>query len=362
MKIGIVGLSLCGKTTLFNALTGSAIDTTAYLGGKKDAHHAIVKVPDERIERLNEIFMPKKKTLATIEYIDLAGLSANPQKKGGFSDQFLGQIRLVDAILVQVRQFVNGNVPHPLDKIDPQRDLELIQSEFILSDLSIIENRLGRLEKQLRVKKTDSDTKEYALLEKFKALLEDGKVLRDLELSAEDELMIRGFQFLSRKPIIVVININEDEISQEDALLARFSGWQGKNSRVVPIAAQIESEIQQLSAEEAVVFRADLGIETSAMDRLIRESFSLLGIINFFTVGEDEVRAWTIPANTAAPMAAGAIHTDFERGFIRAEVVAYLDFIQRKSLAQCRNDGVLRLEGRDYIVKDGDIINFRFAI
>ncbi|MBN1542760.1 redox-regulated ATPase YchF [candidate division KSB1 bacterium] len=362
MKIGIVGLSLSGKTTLFNALTGSAIDTAAYMGGKKDAHHAVVKVPDERIEQLNTIFQPKKKTPATIEYIDLAGLTAHAQKKSGFSDQFLGQIRLVDAILVLVRDFANENVPHPLETIDSRRDLELVQAEFILSDLAIIENRMTRLEKQMRAKKSDSDIKEHALLDRFKVLLEDGKVLRELDLSVEEEMIIRGFQFLSRKPLIAVININEDRIGRDDELVLPLAEILGKNAVVLPIAAQIESEIQQLPEDEAELFRRDMGIQTRAMDRLIRESFTLLGIINFFTVGEDEVRAWTIAQGTAAPQAAGAIHTDFERGFIRAEVVSYNEFIQRKSLAHCRNDGVLRLEGKTYIVKDGDIINFLFAV
>ena len=363
MKIGIVGLPLSGKTSLFNALTGSEMDTTSFMGGKKEAHHAVVHVPDERIEKLTAIFNPKKKTPANIEYVDLAGISTDSQKKQGFSDQFLGQIRTVDAILTVVRAFTDENIPHPLDTVDPVRDLEAIQAEFIISDLTIIENRMTRLEKQMRAKKADQDVKEYQLLEKFKALLEEEKPLRDVDIPADEEFIVRGYQFLTLKPIIVVVNIDETDISKESEIIGQFSNVQEqKNSVVLPGSAKIEMEIQQLSEEEAQFFMQDLGITQSVMYRLIRASYELMGLVSFFTVGEDEVRAWTIPTNTPAPIAAGAIHSDIERGFIRAEVAAYNDFIERGTMAKCRNDGVLRLEGRDYIVKDGDIINFRFAV
>jgi len=363
MKIGIVGLPLSGKTTLFNALTGSQVDTAAFMGGKQEAHQAVIQVPDERLGKLTAIFNPQKETPATVDYIDLAGLSTGEQKKQGFSDQFLGQLRTVDAILTVVRSFTDENIPHPLNSIDPTRDLGIVESEFILSDLAIIENRMSRLEKQMRVKKQDQDVREYELLQKFKELLEEETPLRQIELSGEDEHLIRGYQFLTLKPLIVVVNIDENDIGNESRILEPFADVSSQRQTVVlPISAEIEMEIQQLSEDEAQVFRQDLGIEHSAMDKLIRTSYELLGLISFFTVGEDEVRAWTIRKNTRAPQAAGAVHTDMERGFIRAEVVSYNDFIARGSLAKCRTDGVLRLEGRDYIVKDGDIINFRFAV
>ncbi len=363
MKTGIVGLPFSGKTTLFNALTGAALDAAAMASGKRDAQHAIVKVPDERLDRLNDIFQPKKKTPATIEYIDLAGLSADEQKKGGFSDQFLGQLRTLDAVLVIAAAFHNDNVPHPLNSIDVHRDFNLVQEEFILSDLAIIENRLQRIEKEMRVRKTDQHVKEQALLERFKTALESLQPLRSLSISADEEHLVRGYQFLTLKPHILVPNIDEKEISSTEAIRSQLGDWEKvPHTVVLPISAQIEMEIQQLSEEEAEVFRQDAGITQPAMHRLLRTSYQLLGLLSFFTVGEDEVRAWTIHHHTLAPQAAGEIHSDIERGFIRAEVVHYDDFIVRGTMAKCRSEAVLRLEGKEYPVKDGDIINFRFAV
>jgi len=361
MKIGIVGLAQSGKTTLFNALTGAQVDTS--FSGKAEAHRAVVNVPDDRVEQLNIIFQPKKKTPATIEYIDLAGIGASEQKKSGFSDQFLGQIRLVDAILVLVRAFANDAIPHPLNSLDPLRDLHNVEAEFIISDLSIIENRMERLQRQMKSKKSDADAREYALLEKCKDFLEEEKPLRDFDMSPDEQMIVRGYQFLTQKPLIVVVNVGENDIADPKNVMAPFADYvSNPTSTALAVSAQIEMEIQQLSEEEAELFQSDLGITESAMTRLIQTSYDLLGLISFFTAGEDECRAWTIKQNTKAPQAAGAIHTDFERGFIRAEIVHYDDFIQRKSLPQCKTDGVMRLEGKEYVVKDGDIINFRFAI
>ena len=363
MKTGIVGLPLCGKTALFNALTGSTADTGSFMGGKSEAHQAIVQVPDDRLEKLNAIFEPKKKTPAIIDYIDLSGMSGTEQKKGGFSDNFLGQIRTVDAILVVLRAFEDENVPHPQNSIDPVRDLGIVESEFLLSDLSIIENRMQRLQKQMKAKKTDQDVREYAFLEKCKESLESEVPLRLLDISAEEAQMVRGYQFLTLKPLIIVVNIGENDIGAEEKILAPFaSRMDQKNTTIIAVSAQIEMEIQQLSEEEAESFRSDLGITSSAMERLVQTSYDLLGLISFFTVGSDEVRAWTIHQGELAPQAAGAIHTDFERGFIRAEIVHYDDFIKHGNMAKCKSDGTVRLEGKEYVVKDGDIINFRFAI
>ena len=362
MKIGIVGLPFSGKSTLFNALTGSAVSTASHAIGKVEAQHAVVKVPDNRLDRLYQIFKPKKNVPATIEYLDLPGLSADENKKGGFSDQFLGQLRTVDAILLVIRCHRNENVSHPLNTIDPQRDLQLVQSEFILSDLAIIENRMQRLQRQMRVRKTDADVKEYHLLEKFKAHLEEEKPLRLMPMAADEELIVRGYQFLTQKPLLVVLNIDEKDIVREAEIMAGFESWRSQPGMLIlPVSARIEMEILQLPEDEAQIFREDAGIKEAAMDKLIRASYDLLGLISFFTVGDDETRAWTIRTNTAAPQAAGEIHSDFEKGFIRAEVVGYEDFIQRGTMAKCRSDAVLRLEGKEYIVRDGDIINFRFA-
>jgi hypothetical protein len=362
MKTGIVGLPFSGKTTLFQALTGSEIDTAQYKGSKKEAHQAIIKVPDDRLDKLYTLFNPPRKVPASIEYMDLSGLGTDSSKKQGFSDQFLGQIRTVDAILVIIRAFQNENVPHPFGSIDPDRDMNFILSEFILSDLAIIENRLERLERQLRVKKDDLELKEKALLEKLKEWLESEKPLYTADISGDEEFLIRGFQFLTLKPLIIVLNVDDVQFQNSQQFSQMESKWTGPHSTFIYSNAQIEMEIQQLSPEEANEFQKDLGIEQTTINKLIRSSYNLLGLISFFTHGEDEVRAWTIRKGTRAPQAAGAIHSDFEKGFIRAEVVHYDEFIKRGSLAQCRSDGVLRLEGRDYPVKDGDIINFRFAV
>ncbi len=362
MKIGIVGLPLSGKTALFNALTGSTIDT-GFSGGKSEAHQAIVQVPDERIEKLNEIFEPKKKTPAIIDYIDLSGMSGSEQKKGGFSDSFLGQLRTVDAILVVLRAFKDENIPHPQNSVNPVRDYGIVESEFMLSDLSIIENRMQRLQRQLKAKKNDQDVRELALLEKCQQYLEEEKPLRSLEMSTDEEMMVRGYQFLTKKPLIVVANIGEDDIADEEKIIGPIKTVMADTkSTIIAISAQIEMEIQQLSDEEAESFRNDLGITDSAMEKLIRTSYDLLGLISFLTAGTDEVRAWTIRDGELAPQAAGAIHTDIERGFIRAEIVHYDDFIKHGTMAKCKTEGLVRLEGKEYVVKDGDIINFRFAV
>lgn len=362
MKIGICGLPFSGKTTLFNALTGSMVDTS-FASGKKEAHYAIIKVPDERLDRLAEILQPPKKIPATVEYIDLTGLSGDEQKKGGFSDYFLGQIRTVDAVLVIVRNFHNDNVPHPLNTVDPERDLKLVESEFILGDLSIIENRISRLERQMRANKTDQDVREREILLKLKKSLEDENPLRNIAVSTDDEHLIRGYQFLTCKPYILVINIDENDMSQADEIAEKYGHWTSEQNVVVlPISARIEMEIRQLPEDEAVLFRDDLGLTALAMERLIKTSYDLLGLLSFFTFNEEELRAWTIRQNTHAPQAAGAVHTDMEKGFIRAEVVHFDDFFVRKSMAKCRDDGVLHVEGKDYIVQDGDIIHFRFAV
>jgi ribosome-binding ATPase len=363
MKIGIVGLPLSGKTELFEALTGGQAGSAASAGGAGQERHAVIKVPDERLERLAGIFQPKKKTPASVEYVDFAGLQVSEEHKQGFSSQFLGTVKTMDALCVVVRAFANPGVPHPLETIDPVRDLRAVETEFILSDLSIIENRKEKLEKQIKAKKSDKDVRELGVLDKCQSFLEEEKPLRLLRFDKEDEVLIRGYKFLTQKPLIVAVNIDEGDIAREAEVRGRFGAWASQpDSDVLCLSAGIEREIQQLSAEEAAQFLRDFGIARSAMDRLIAVSYALMGLISFFTVGSDEVKAWTIRAGTRAAQAAGAVHSDIERGFIRAEVVGYDDFIARGSMIQCKNEGMVRLEGKDYPVSDGDIINFRFAV
>jgi GTP-binding protein YchF len=362
MKIGLVGLPQCGKTTLFNALTGSKQDTASHTSGRSEDHHAIVHVPDERLGKLAQVFQPAKTTPACIEYLDLVGLTPFKEGGTGFSEHFLGELRTVDAVLALIRSFADDRTPHPFNTVDAGRDLEFIKNEFILSDLFIVENRINRLEKELRVHKQDTDVREHQVLVKCRECLEAEKPLRNLELDPSEERLIRGYQFLTHKPLIVVLNIDESDIPDEAKILGSWETYKNQpKTAILTLSARIEMEMQQLTEEEAQLFRDDLGIDHPAMERLISVSYDLLGLISFFTVVGDELRAWTVTTNTHAPQAAGAVHTDMEKGFIKAEVVGYTDFIDRGSMAKCRSDGVLRLEGKDYVVKDGDIITFRFA-
>jgi len=357
MKIGIVGLPSSGKTVTFNALTGEQAE-----GGRRELHQAVVPLPDPRLDRLFEIFQRPRKVPAHVEYVDLAGIAPDEHKRAGFSDQFLGQIRTVDALLVILRGFSDETVPHPLNSIDPVRDLAQVEAEFIISDLAILETRLDRLERQLRTHPNDHDAHEREILLRCQAHLESERPLRDLEFDAGEEILIRGYQFITQKPQIVMLNIDESDLPRESECLRPLESGCGPNSTAIAVCAQIEMEIRALSEEEAEPFRRDLGITETVLARLISTSYRLLGLISFFTLGDQEVRAWTIRNGTRAPAAAGAVHSDMERGFIRAEVVNYDDFITRASMASCRSDGVLRLEGRDYIVRDGDIVTFRFAV
>ncbi len=364
MKIGMVGLPLSGKTELFEALTGAEGGPGAAApAGNGQERRAVVKVPDERLERLSSVFHPKKTTPAAIEYIDFAGLQVSEEGRSGFSNQFLGTARTADALLVVVRAFTDERVPHPLKSVAPVRDLEAVETEFMLSDLAIVESRMERLAKQAKSQKNDRDLRELRLLERCKAFLEEERPLREFTFEKEDELLVRGFRFLTQKPLIVVVNIDEGAICRETEVRELFAEKaSGAGTEVLCLSARIEREIQQLSGEEASQFLKDFGLSRSARARLIATSYRLLGLISFFTVGEDEVKAWTVPAATRAVRAAGAIHSDIERGFIRAEVVSYDAFVARESLVKCKAEGALRLEGKDYPVTDGDIVNFRFAV
>ncbi len=362
MEIGIVGLPVSGKTTLFSTLTGQEVEARPG-SGKIEVHRGIVKVPDKRLDTLTEIFQPKKQVNATIEYIEVGGIEKDAARSRGIDPQVLQVLKNTDALCLTVRAFENEYYPHPEGSIDPRRDYETLETEFLLSDLQIVENRVGRLEKQVMKAKDEKSVKELELLKRCQAHLEQERPLRELEFTEEEKLMLRGFQFLTAKPLVVVLNINEADLGREDRWLTQFEDVAAqKNVAVIALSAKVEQEISQLPEEDAQMFLEELGIEEPALSKLIRTSFELLGLISFFTVGEDECRAWTIRKGTPAQKAAGAIHSDLERGFIRAEVVSFEDFMKYKSLSACREHGVLRLEGKDYIVQDGDIITVRFNV
>jgi GTP-binding protein YchF len=359
MEIGIVGLPLSGKTTLFNLLTHSGAETG--LGAKKKANVGISRVPDPRLDRLAEIWSPRKTTFATVRYVDVAGVEKSAAKEG-FPAEVLASLKNTDALLAVLRAFENEQVPHPEGSVDPLRDLSALEAEFLISDLIIVENRLERLAKQMKGKVDKAVEVERELLERCQQALEAEKPLRQVEFSADEVKILKGFQFLTQKPLVLALNLGEGALARGEDALAPLLAKVGAQVAGTYLCATIEQELSELSAEDAASFMEDLGIESSAMDRIIRTSYELLGLISFFTMGEDECRAWTIRRGTKAPQAAGAIHTDLEKGFIRAEVVAYDEFVRLGTLPACRDKGLLRLEGKEYVVHDGDILNIRFAL
>jgi GTP-binding protein YchF len=361
MQIGIVGLPFSGKSTLFETLlTHKSHDSAGKY--RSEAERGIVQVPDERLYKLTTMFNPQKEVPATIEYVKVPGLDKEGHQGTGLPNQFLSNTKTVDLILVMIRAFENDVYPHPMGSINPQRDINFINSEFLLNDLSIIENRIDKLEKLVMKTQNEKDKKELAVLKKCQAVLEEERPIRALDLSQTEQLVIKGFQFLSAKPILFVINIGEDDISKGNTLIGELGNFIDDQCALTILSAEIEKEISQLDDEDAKVFLADLNIAEPATEKLIKESYNLLGLISFFTVGEDECRAWTIQQNTNAQKAAGTIHTDMEKGFIRAEVVGYDTLISEGSLNSCKEKGLLRLEGKEYLVQNGDIISVRFNV
>lgn len=356
MEVGIIGLPVSGKTTLFSTLTGQP-SAAGFGGGKIEVHRGIVKVPDARLNELTAIFNPKKQVNATIEYIEVGGMDSDAK---GFDPQFLQVLKNTAALCVVIRAFENEFYPHPAGSIDPQRDIATVESEFLLSDLGIVENRIERLEKQVKKVKDEQNLRELDLLKRCHAHLESERPLRECDFGKDELTMMRGFQFLTLKPLVLVLNTGEDGIGKEAELLAGLNT--GARVQAVALCGQVEQEISQLAEEDRQMFMEDLGISEPALDKLIRASFELLGLISFFTVGEDECRSWNIPKNSTAPVAAGAIHSDLERGFIRAEAIGYEEFMSVKSLSKARDKGLLRLEGKQYIVQDGDILTIRFNV
>ena len=358
MKTAIIGLSSVGKSTLFGLLTGAAAPVST---GRPEARLGIARVPDPRVEALAAIYNPKKKTFATVEYVDVPGV----QKGEGAALVDLPALRGVDALLHVVRAFESDTVPHPDGSVDPLRDAKMLELELILADLQAVEKRLERLEANLKKGNKAEDVADKQLFLRMKEFLEGERPLRELEASEDEKRRLRNYAFLTEKPVLLVLNLGEEQV--KDALKALDgSGLRELAARpgfaLCPVSAPIEAEMAQLPPDDAKAFREDYGLKEPGLDRVIRTSYALLGLVSFLTAGEDECRAWTIRRGTKAQLAAGTIHSDIERGFIRAEVVAYDDLIAAGSLAACRDKGTLRLEGKEYEVKDGDVINFRFNV
>lgn len=360
MRLGIIGLPNSGKTTIFNALTGANLPTEPFSSGQLEVHTAVVNVPDERVDRLSAIFKPRKTTYATVTYTDIGGLDKGIGQ-GGLSGPMRNELQQVDAFVHVVRAFEDEAVPHPQGTIDPIRDLETIDSEFLLVDLISVENRLARLEEERKKGKVESKQQniaETALLERLHAQLEAEQPLRDLDLTPDEYKSLRGYGFLTLKPALVVFNTGDDGSDPAAGL-----DYAHRQTQVITLRGKLEAEIAQLDdPDDVALFLEEYAIDRPSRERVIHLSYELLGIHSFFTYGDDEVRAWSLRKGGTAVEAAGAIHTDLARGFIRAEVMAYDDFIAAGSVNEVKARGKMRLEGKDYVVQDGDMIIIRFNI
>ena len=365
MKLGIVGLPNVGKSTLFNSLTKAGAESANYPVCTIDPNVGVVAVPDERLKLLSDLYHSAKVTPAVIEFVDIAGLVKGASKGEGLGNQFLANIREVDAIVHVVRCFEDSNVIHVDGSVNPVRDIETINLELIFSDLEILERRIAKVARAAKNDKTQA--KELELLNRLKAHLEDGKLAITFATEDEDELAwLASYNLLTGKPVIFAANVSEDDLADDGAgnhFVQEVRGYAKETgSGVFVICAQIEEEISELEDDEKAMFLEDLGLKESGLEKLIRASYDLLGLMSFLTAGETETRAWTIKKGTKAPQAAGKIHSDFERGFIRAEVVNYKNLLECGSLAAAREKGLVGLEGKDYVVQDGDVILFRFNV
>jgi hypothetical protein len=357
MKIGLIGLPKSGKTTLFNLLTGSAVPTSRYDGGRAELHTGVARVPDARVDRLSGLFSPKKTTYATFEVVDLAGI-----EKGGRASLDTKEFRDADALLHVVRGFPD----EARGAADPRHDIIDLETELILADLEVVDRRLDRLVASIKKRRTDAEVAEQEVLGRLKTALESETPMRAAGLGADETRTIRGFTFLSQKPILHCVNLEEQAIADGGRVVERFGLAEiaaGPQTRVGWVSAVIETEVAQLAGDEQQAFLADLGLEEPAIRRVLRDCYDLLGLISFFTAGDDEVRAWPIPGGTRAQDAAGAVHSDIARGFIRAEVNTYDELVAvNGSFADLRTKGQLRLEGKDYVVRDGEVCHFRFNV
>lgn len=362
MQIGIIGLPNSTKTTIFNALTHSQAETAAFSSGRVETHTATVRVPDPRVDFLSSMFKPRKTTYAQIQYNDIAGLRVGIGREGGLSGPLRNVLAQNDAFLHVIRAFEDPSVPHPGSSVNPARDLASLDFELLFSDLLIVDRSMERLAGQLLKKKTyperQTDKVLLALLLRLKEALERESPIRDLALSPEEMGMIRGYQFFTSKPALVVLNIGEQGSDDPGAHVS----YAHRRSGVICLRGELEMEIAQLDDDESALFLAEYGIEEPGLHRMIRLSYELLDLHSFFTVGEDEVRSWTIPVGATALEAAGAIHSDLSRGFIRAEVIGYGDLTAAGSLDAARKQGTFRLQGRDYVVQDGDLLDIRFNV
>ena len=363
MELGIVGLPYVGKTTLFNALTRAHAAVCRYDATAQHLNRAAVHVQDDRLSRLHVWVHAKKMTPAMVGYVDIAGLDSGAVKSGVLSTDVVVALRATDALVHVVRAFRAVHVPHVHDTLDPLRDVGMVESELALSDLQIVENRLDRLVSELRARRDGALQREHDLLVRCRETLEEGLPLRQLALDPAEDRILKGFQFLTQKPLLLVVNIDERDIGNPE-VLGPVAEWAGQaHARVVAICAEMEMELAQMGEDEAEAFRKDLGLEDeSALARVVRESYALVDVITFFTAGDADTHAWTIPAGSTAVEAAGAVHSDMERGFIRAEVIGCEELLSLGTYGKAREAGRLRLEGKEYVVQDGDVVHVRFSV
>ena len=364
MKLGMVGLPNVGKSTLFNALTNAGAESANYPFCTIEPNVGIVSVPDKRLEKLRDMYNPDKFTPATLEFVDIAGLVKGASKGEGLGNKFLANIRECDAIVHVVRCFDGTDVIHVEGSVDPRRDIETIDLELVFADIEVLERRIDRAKKMLKGDKKYAAEIEF--LEALKKHLEDGHSARSFDMSEEQAAILKDTPLLSGKPVIYAANLSEDDFKNSLDKSANYKTVceiaENEKAMVFPICAQLEAEISDMSDDDKQMFLSELGLEVSGLDRIIKEGYALLGLISFLTSGKDEVRAWTIRKGTKAPQAAGKIHTDFERGFIRAEVVGFDDLMNCGTMNAAKEKGLVRLEGKDYVVQDGDIILFRFNV
>jgi len=363
LKTGIIGFPQAGKTTLFKILTHARVEASKFSGGRTEVHLGMTNVPDQRLEELAQKYKPQRTVFATVEYVDVAGIVKGEQKKAKEA-AFLGDLRNVEALLHVVRAFGDPAIPHPEGSINPRRDIENLELELVLADLGIVEKRCERLEKDLKKTKSPELERELDILRRCKTLLDAGTPLRQFDLAAADRKRLRGFMFLSAKPILQCINLGDDASRQIETTASRFqleSIAHQPGTACTGVCGKIESELIELAPEDQKAFLADYGLKESGLERIIHATYRLLDLISFFTVGEDECRAWTLPRHSTALEAAGVIHSDIQKNFIRAEVVSYEDLMACGSLQVAREKGLLRLEGKEHIINDGDIVHFRHS-